>query len=153
MGRRSAPLYDAWARLFHRTGFYAPDLLRILPDRAVTRELARTGEVENDLLRPFVRLAVEVAQPPVGMKIGGEVGQVHEMVALGEESAAQGFEDPRLVGTEMIRKDQIQRLAGFRLIFIVPMRIVPGLAVGDFLCGEAEQEEVFLSRLLGHFDR
>jgi hypothetical protein len=61
------------------------------------------------------------------------------MVAVGQESPAQGLEDPRLMLTEVIRRDQIERLAGFWLIFIVPMGAIPGLAVGDFVRGEAEQ--------------
>ena len=95
------------AKLCDRTGLHAPNLLSVLPDRAVTRELARAGKVVNDLLGPFVTLAVEVAEPPVGVKVGGEIGQVHEMVAMGEKRPAQGLEDPRLVRTEMIGEDQV----------------------------------------------
>jgi hypothetical protein len=40
-------------------------------DREVARTLARTRNVESDLLGPFVTTAVEVAVPPVSMKVGG----------------------------------------------------------------------------------
>jgi hypothetical protein len=72
------------------------------------------------------------------MKIRGEIRQVHEAVAVGEESATKRLEDPRLVRTEVIRKDQIERLPGFRLVFVVPIGAIPGLAVGDLLGGQAE---------------
>ena len=76
------------ARLFHRTGLRAPNFLPVLPDRTVARELARTCNVENDLLRPFIRLAVELAQLPFGVKMGGQIGQMRELVAGGQERAA-----------------------------------------------------------------
>src|ERR1700683_4996972 len=141
------------AKLCDRTGLHAPNVPRIFPDRTVARELAGTRNVENDLLRPFVRLAVEVAEPSVGLKIGGQIGQMHERVAVGQEGATQRLEDPGLIRAEVVGEDQIERLPGFRLIFIMPIGAVPRAAVGDFLGSKAEQEEVLLPRLLGHFDR
>ena len=53
----------------------------------------------------------------------------------------------------MVGEDQIQRRPRFRLVVIVPVRVVPTAAVGDLFGRQAEQEEVFLARLLGHLDR
>ena len=72
---------------------------------------------------------------------------MHEAVAVSEESATKRLEDARLVRTEVIRKDQVERLPGFRLVFVVPIGAVPRLAVGDLLGGEAKQEEILFSRL------
>ena len=47
--RQRALVFVVRRLIMHRTGFYAPNLLRVLPDRTVARELARTGKVENDL--------------------------------------------------------------------------------------------------------
>src|SRR5277367_2522903 len=62
------------------TGVHIPGIPP--PAKFATEPLARTRNVKNDLLGPFVTTAVEVAEPPVSMKVGGEVGQVHEVVAM-----------------------------------------------------------------------
>src|SRR5258707_15658675 len=118
---RARRFSDGWARLFHRTGLRAPNVLGIFRDRTVTRELARSCDVEDDLLRPFVRLAVEVAELPVGLKVGGQIGQVHELIAVGQECATERLEEFRLILTGVIRKDQIERPSGFLLNFLVPV--------------------------------
>ena len=87
-----------------RTRLRAPDLLRIFRDRPVARELARGGNIENDLVRPIVGLAVERAELTVGPKVRRQVSQVHELVAVGQERAAQRLEDSRLIRAEMIRQ-------------------------------------------------
>src|SRR5208337_673775 len=45
--------------LRRRARLGAPDFGRILPDGAVARELARGGDVVDDLARPFIRMAAQ----------------------------------------------------------------------------------------------
>ena len=122
-------------------------------NRAVAREFARAGDVERAHVRPLVRLAVEIAKGVVRLEVGRQVGQMHVGVAVGQQRAAQRLENARLAPAEMIGKDQVERLARLRLVLVVPVRAVPGAAVGDFLGGEAEQEEILFARLLHHLDR
>ena len=107
----------------------------------------------NDLLGPLIVIMVEIAEPPVGMKIVGEIGQVHERSPLVRSAPRSGFEDPRLVRAEMIGKDQVERFPGLRLILVVPMGVVPGRLLATSSSREAEQEEIVFPRLLGHLDR
>ena len=73
-----------------------------------------------------------------------QIGQVHVVVAVGQQRVADRLEDARLVAAEVLREDQVQRRAGLRLVLIVPVRAVPAPAVGDLLGGQTEQEEVLL---------
>ena len=41
----------------------------------------------------------------------------------------------------------------FRLVLVVPVRVVPAPAVGDLIGGQAEQEKIRLTGLRGHLDR
>ena len=98
--------------------------------------------------RPFVRLASRRDKLFVGLQIGLEVGEVHEMVAAGQQDAAQRLEHPRLVLAEMVGEDEVERPARFGLVVVVPVRVVPAPAALDLVGGEPEQEEIFLARLL-----
>ena len=69
-----------------------------------------------------------------------------------QERCRERREDARLVAAEVVREDQVQRGAGFRLVFIVPVRVVPAAAVGHLFGGQTEEEEVLLARFFGHLD-
>ena len=89
----------------------------------------------------------------VRLQVGLQVRQVHVVVAIGQQRVAQGGEDPRLVAAEVVGEDQVQRRAGFRLVIVVPVRVVPTVATGHLFRRETEQEEILLARFLGHLDR
>ncbi len=77
---------------------------------------------------------------------------MHVVIAIRQERLAQWIEHPRLVTTEMIRENEVKSRSSLRLIFIMPVRTVPGTAVLDLFHGEAEEEHVFLPCLLRHFN-
>src|SRR5271166_4547497 len=90
-------------------GLRAPNLVGVLLDRAVAGEFARAGDVENALLRPFVRFAIEVAKGAVRLEVGRQIRQMHIGVAMGQKRAAQRLENTWLSAAEMIGKDQVER--------------------------------------------
>src|SRR5215469_6392504 len=62
-------------------------------------------------------------------------------------------EDTWLIAAEIIRKNQIQGLPSFGLVFVVPARVVP-FATADNLVGrQAEQEKILLACFSGHLNR
>ena len=61
--------------------------------------------------------------------------------------------DPRLVAAEIVGGDQVQCGAGFRLVVVMPMRVVPAAAAGHLIGGQAEQEEVLFAGFFRHLDR
>ena len=48
--------------------------------------------------------------------------------------------------------DHIQAIAEIWRMLVVPMRVVPATTGQDFFRCQAEEEEVFLTTLLGHLD-
>jgi hypothetical protein len=50
-----------------------------------------------------------------------------------QERGTQRVEDSWFAWAEVVQEDQIERFAGFRLIMVVPIRIVPAAAIGDLL--------------------
>src|SRR2546428_12014447 len=61
--------------------------------------------------------------------------------------------NPGLVRAEGVGGDHLEGAAGFRLMGIVPLWVVPATAVLNLFCRQAEEEKVLLAPLLGHFDR
>src|SRR6516225_6818790 len=122
-----------WANplLRYGTGLGIPDLGRVLGDGAVAGELAGPGDVQDRPARPPGLVRVEFAESPIGIEIGSEVGQVHVVVALGQERTVQRRKDARLVAAEMVGGDQVQRGSSLQIVFVMPMRAVPAAAVGD----------------------
>ena len=51
-----------------------------------------------------VRVGVELDQPPVRLEVGGEVGQVHVVVAVGQQGVAERIEDPGSCGLKWSEK-------------------------------------------------
>src|SRR6185369_7870450 len=74
------------------------------------------------------------------------------MIAVREQGISNWSEDPMLVTAEVIRNNKIKRGLRLRFVFIVPMRVVPSLAILNLFNCEAEQEQVLISRFLGHLD-
>ena len=92
--------------------------------------------------------AYNCAELASASQVRRQVGQVHVVVAVREQRLADRREDPRLVAAEVIGEDQIERRADFRLVLVVPVRVVPAAAVHHLLGGQAEQEEVLLAGFL-----
>ena len=114
--------------------------------------LPERGHVQNGLARPRVRVRIQLAQPLVRFEVGLQVRQVHVVVPMRQQRVVQRREDAWLIAAEIIGEDQVQRGAGFRLVFVVPVRVVPAAAAGHLLRRQAEQEEILLARLLRHLD-
>ena len=80
------------------------------------------------------RSAIECARCLVGLQIGPQIGQVHVVVAVRQQRVPQRGEDARLVAAEVHReKIRSRARAGFGLVLVVPVRVVPAAAVGDLL--------------------
>ena len=78
---------------------------------------------------------------------------MHVMVAVHQQGFANRIEDSGLMAVEVVRKDEFQRRAGFPLMLIVPVRVVPAAAVDDLLSGETEEKQILFPGLLGDLDR
>ena len=57
------------------------------------------------------------------------------------------------MAAEVVREDQVQRGARFRLVVVVPLRAVVAAALGHLLGRQAEQEEILLAGFFSHLDR
>ena len=57
-----------------------------------------------------------------------------------------------LMRAEGVGGDHVQGAPGFRLVVVVPVRVVPAPAARDLIGGQAEQEEVLFAGLVGHLD-
>ena len=79
-----------------------------------------------------------IAESLLSLGISGQIGQVHEMVAAIEKRFANGREDALLAGAKVVAEDQVERLADFRLIVVVPERVVPRAAVLHLIGSQAE---------------
>ena len=77
-------------------------------------------------MRPGRR--TRLCQPLVGLKVGGQIRQVHIEVAIGQERLAKRIKGARLVPAEVIGENQIQRCSCLWLVFVVPVRVVPAAA-------------------------
>ena len=88
----------------------------------------------------------------VRVQIRLEVRQMHVVVAVRQKGVPQRLEDARLITAEMVGKNQVQRGARFRLVVIVPLRVVPASAIRHLLGRQTEQKEIFLARFLRHLD-
>ena len=119
---------------------------------AVARKLPGAGYIQDCFARPRARIGIQPAEPLLRLAVGGQVGQVHVVITVGQKRIAQGSEHPWFVAAEVVGKNQIQSRFGLWLMFIVPLRVIPGAAVLHLFHGEAKQEHVFLPSLLRHFD-
>ena len=66
------------------------------------------------------------------------------VVAVVQQRTEERREDAGFVSAEMIAGDQVQRRARFRLVLVVPVRIIPTATSLDLFRGQAEQEKVSL---------
>ncbi len=57
----------------HRAQLHMPNVFRVLGDRAVARELAGSGNVQNGFARPSRFTAVRLAQALMRLCVTGEV--------------------------------------------------------------------------------
>src|SRR5215469_4950025 len=139
--------------LWYRTGFGVPDLGGILRDRPVARELARTRHIQYCLARPFVSVGIQLGQPVVGLKIRSEIREMHVVVAMCYQCIVNRSEYAGFIAAEIVCGDQVQCGAGFGLVMVMPVWIIPSAAAFDLSRRQPEQEEILLAGLLDHLDR
>src|SRR5437762_9900900 len=126
--------------LKNRARFGLPDFGRVLGDRPVAGKLPRAGYVQACFAGPGVAVPVQLAEPLIGLQIRSEVRQVHVVVAVCQQRVMNRNKSAKLIAAEIIGGYQVQCGPGFRLVVVMPVRVVPGGAVSDLLRGEAEQE-------------
>src|SRR5580704_5259845 len=132
--------------------FHLPNLSRVFRNRAIARKLPGAGDVQDCFMRPSAGIGIERAEPVLCIAIRGQISQMHIVIALGQKRIAQRSKNSRFITAEVVRENQLQGGSRLRLIFIMPVRVVPGAAVLDFLNGEPEQKHVLFSGFLRHFD-
>jgi len=76
---------------------------------------------------------------------------VHVVVAC-QQRLLQCGEDARFIAAKIIGKDEVQRSAGFLLLFVVSARVIPVATTGHLLCGQAEKEEILFPGFFRHFN-
>src|SRR4029077_4237095 len=136
--------YWVWYRL--------PNVRCIFGDGAVARKSSGACYVQNRFVRPCARIGIQRTEPFMCLAIRRKVCQVHVVIAERQESVTQRIEYSWLVAAEVIRENEVKSGSSLRLIFIMPVRTVPGAAVLNLFYGQTEQEHVLLPRLLRHFD-
>ena len=67
------------------------------------------------------------------------------IVAVLQQRIEDGREDAGFVSAEMISGNQVERGARFRLVLVVPARMIPAATALDLIRCQAEQEKVFLA--------
>ena len=72
------------------------------------------SDIQNRFAGPSIGIGVKFADPTLRIEICVQIGQVHVVIAAGEQRLAQRFEDPWLVAAKVIGKDQVERRASFR---------------------------------------
>ena len=85
----------------------------VLRDGAVAGELARAAYVDDRLARPGVRVPVQGADLRLRPDVGGQVGQVHVVIAVRQQRVPDRTEDARLAAAEIVGEDQVQAPAAF----------------------------------------
>jgi hypothetical protein len=81
----------------------------------------------------------------MGLGVTGEVGQMPVVVAVLQQRIEDGREDAGFVSAKMIAGNQVERGACFRLVVVVPARIIPAVTALDLFRFQAKQEKVFLA--------
>ena len=89
-------------------------------------------------MRPRAGVGIECTEPIMRLAVRGQVRQVHVVIALGQERIVQRSKDSRFIPAKVVRENEVQSSSRLRLIFIMPVRVVPGPAVLDLLHGEPE---------------
>src|SRR6516164_11754270 len=112
---RSAPVYRDPPFLIDRARLRVPDLGGILRNRTIAREATGRREVQDHLMGPAFRIRIDVEEAPIRGEIGLKIGEMHIVIAAGEQGLAQGPEDARLGGAEMVLEDEVERRARLRL--------------------------------------
>src|SRR3989442_148358 len=111
--------------LLHRAGLHLPDVSCVVGNRAVAGERASMADVEDRLPRPGFGLHVQGTDLCLSLDIGRQVGQVHVVITLGQKYIGDWGEDPRLGRAEGIGGDHVEGAPGLRLMFIVPVWVIP----------------------------
>jgi len=66
---------------------------------------------------------MQVNQPLVRFEIRFQISQVQVAVPKLQESIVQRSKDAWFLGTEVVRRNQVQGLACLRFVFVVPIRL------------------------------
>jgi hypothetical protein len=110
----------------------------------------RSGNIQNRFPRPADRVRVELAQASIRLELRLQIGEMHVVIAVRQQSIAR-LENTRLIAAKVIGKNQVQRSAGFRLVLIVPVRVVRTTAAGYLF--RRETEMTLVKRLSVPLDR
>src|SRR5690242_20905476 len=78
---------------------------------------------------------------------------MHVVVATRQQGPTERLENTRLITTEVVGKNQVQRGMRFRLVVIMPMRVVPATASRHLLICKAEEKKVLCAGFFCHFNR
>src|ERR1700722_5372614 len=132
--------------------FHLPNIACVFRNRAIARKLSGAGDVQDCFLRPCTGFGIERAEPFLCIAIRAQVREIHIVIALGQEHIAQGSEYSWLIAAEVVGENQVKSGPGLRLVFVMPLWIVPGATVLHLLHGEPEQEHVLFSGFLRHFN-
>ena len=111
----------------------------------VAGEPAGRGDVQDHLACPRRLVGIQFPQPLMGPSVTGEVGQMPVVVAVLQQRIEDGREDAGFVSAEMIAGNQVERGARFRLVLVVPARMIPAATSLDLFRSQAEQKQVFLA--------
>ena len=114
------PSPSSAAYLFQKNGdrLHLPDLLAVLPDRTIRRELAHPGHVENGHTGPPLLIPVGPAHLLLALHVGRVVCEDQIFVMI-KKGIHKGFEQVRIAAREKSRSDQIDRLPEFRIGLII----------------------------------
>src|SRR5271155_3735491 len=96
------------AVLLHGTRLGPPDAAGVLLDRAITGESTGMPHVDDRPARPGVGLSVERAGLLLDLHVRRQVGEVHVVIAVGQERVYDRPEDARLTSVEGTRADQVE---------------------------------------------
>src|SRR5262245_24170007 len=86
-------LTSGYYSLRHRARLRIPDVGCVLGDGATAGELPGTGDIQDCLVRPPLRVGVQFDQPLVRLEIGPEVRKVHVVIPVCQQCVEQGSED------------------------------------------------------------
>ena len=79
-----------------------PDVGCVFGDRPVTREFARGTDVDYRPPRPTLAVLIQLSNFRLCLRVGGQVGQMHEVVAVRQQHITDRTEDTGFRAIEVI---------------------------------------------------
>src|SRR4029453_11336889 len=129
-----------------------PEPAAILPDRAIRRETANAGTVENRHARPALRVAICMAHAFLTLNIGRIVGKEHVLVAA-QQRVHERSEKLTVAIREMPGSDEVDCLAQLLIRLINAARPVAVRSqLYNLLRGQTEQEKILMPDRVADLD-